>query len=41
VADYEKQDEGDYEQEKEPEKMSCIFEATHRMVFPSSGRVKG
>jgi hypothetical protein len=40
MADHKKHYESNDEQEKEPEKMSCIFEATHRMVFPSSGRVR-
>lgn len=35
VPDHKKQRESDYEQECEPEKMSCIFEKAHRINFPS------
>lgn len=35
VSNYKEDKEGDYEQKREPKKMSCIFEKTHRMNFPS------
>lgn len=35
VPDYKEHEEGDYEQKCKPEKMSCIFEKTHRINFPS------
>jgi hypothetical protein len=36
VPDHEENEEGEYEQKSEPEKMSCIFEKLHGAKFPSS-----